>query len=80
METNYIIILDFSVGEVIRIKLTEEQMQESERYDDFEDYLKTLEEKYDFRIKDCQWMVTETYCERNFGFISVPLKWDELNN
>ena len=68
METNYIIILDFSVGEVIRIKLTEEQMQESERYDDFEDYLKTLEEKYDFRIKYCQWMVTETYCERNFGF------------
>lgn len=68
METNYIIILDFSVGEVIRIKLTEEQMQESERYDDFEDYLETLEEKYDFRIKDCQWMVTETYCERNFGF------------
>lgn len=68
METNYIIILDFSVGEVIRIKLTEEQMQESERYDDFEDYLETLEEKYDFRMKDCQWMVTETYCERNFGF------------
>lgn len=68
METNYIIILDFSVGEVIRIKLTEEQMQESERYDDFEDYLETLEEKYDFRIKNCQWMVTETYCERNFGF------------
>lgn len=68
METNYIIILDFSDGEVIRIKLTEEQMQESERYDDFEDYLETLEEKYDFRIKNCQWMVTETYCERNFGF------------
>lgn len=68
MGTNYIIILDFSVGEVIRIKLTEEQMQESERYDDFEDYLETLEEKYDFRMKDCQWMVTETYCERNFGF------------
>lgn len=68
METNYIIILDFSVGEVIRIKLTEEQMQESERYDDFEDYLETLEEKYGFRIKNCQWMVTETYCERNFGF------------
>ena len=68
MKTNYIIILDFSDGEVIRIKLTEEQMQESERYDDFEDYLETLEEKYDFRIKNCQWMVTETYCERNFGF------------
>lgn len=68
MKTNYIIILDFSVGEVIRIKLTEEQMQEAERYDDFEDYLETLEEKYSFRMKDCQWMVTETYCERNLGF------------
>lgn len=40
METNYIIILDFSVGEVIRIKLTEEQMQESERYDDLKITLK----------------------------------------
>lgn len=68
MKTNYIIILDFSDGEVIRIKLTEEQMQEAERHNDFEDYLETLEEKYGFRMKDCQWMVTETYCERNFGF------------
>jgi len=68
METNYIIILDFSVGEVIRIRLSKEQLEESEKYDDFEVYLSTLEEKYGFRLKDCQWMVTETYLERNFGF------------
>lgn len=36
METNYIIILDYSVGEVIRIKLSKEQIEESYKYDDFE--------------------------------------------
>ena len=46
METNYIIILNYSVGEVIKIKLTEKQIKESEQYDDFESYLSTLEEEY----------------------------------
>ncbi len=68
METNYIIILNFSVGEVIRIRLDKEQLEESEKYDDFETFLETLEEKYGFRLKDCQWMVTENYLERSFGF------------
>lgn len=68
METNYIIILDYSVGEVIKIKLTQEQIKESEKYDDFETFLGTLEEKYDFRLKDCVWMCTENYQERSYGF------------
>lgn len=68
METNYIIILDYSVGEVIKIKLTQEQIEESYKYDDFETYLSTLEEMYDFRLKDCLWMCTETYGERSYGF------------
>ena len=68
METNYIIILNFSVGEVIKIRLDKEQLRESEKYDDLEAYLETLEEKYGFRLKDCLWMVTETYLERSFGF------------
>lgn len=68
METNYIIILDYSVGEVIKIKLTQEQIRESEKYDNFEIYLSTLEEEYDFRLKDCVWMCTENYQERSYGF------------
>ena len=60
METNYIIILDYSVGEVIKIRLTQEQIKESENYDDFESFLSTLEEEYDFRLKDCLWMTTES--------------------
>lgn len=68
METNYIIILDYSVGEVIRIKLTKEQIEESKKYDDFEEYLSTLEEEYNFRLRDCLWMCTENYQERSYGF------------
>ena len=68
MKTNYIIVLNYSVGEVIKIKLTPEQIEESEKYDDFETFLSTLEEKYDFRLKDCLWMATETYQERSYGF------------
>ena len=68
METNYIVILDYSAGEVIRIKLTPEEIEESEKYDDFGTFLSTLEEKYEFRLKDCLWMTTETYQERSYGF------------
>lgn len=68
METNYIIIFDYSAGEVIRIKLTKEQIEESYKYDDFESYLSTLEDKCDFRLNNCLWMTTETYSERSFGF------------
>lgn len=68
METNYIIILDYSVGEVIKIKLTKEQIEESENYDDFESFLSMLEGEYDFRLKDCLWIVTESYQERRYGF------------
>ena len=47
METNYIIILDYSADEVIKIRLTKEQIKESEKYDDFETFLSTLEEEYE---------------------------------
>lgn len=68
METNYIIIFDYSAGEVIKIKLTKEQIEESYKYDDFEAFLETLEDKYDFKLNNCLWMSTETYNERSFGF------------
>ena len=68
METNYIIIFDYSAGEVIKIKLTKEQIKESYKYDDFEAFLETLEDKYDFKLNNCLWMSTETYSERSIGF------------
>lgn len=59
MEYNYLILLDYSIGEIIRIKLTEEQKRDSEKYDDFEEYLMTLEDGYGFRLLDCSWMAVE---------------------
>lgn len=68
MEANYIIILDFSVGEIIKIKLTETEKQEAEKHEDYEDFLRTLEKRYDFRLDDCIWMTTEKISERQFNF------------
>lgn len=68
MEANYIIILDFSVGEIIKIKLTETEKHESEKYEDYEDFLKTLEKRYDFRLEDCIWMTMENLSERSYNF------------
>lgn len=60
MEPKYVIILDFCIGVLNIIKLTEEELQESENYDDFEAFLSTLEDKYGFKLDNCQWMTTET--------------------
>ena len=59
MEPKYVIILDFCVGALNIIKLTQEELQESENYDDFESFLSTLEEKYGFRLSNSQWMTAE---------------------
>lgn len=59
MEARYVIILDFCIGVLNIIRLTDEEVKESERYDDFEEYLSTLEDKYGFRLNNCQWMTTE---------------------
>lgn len=59
MEPRYVIILDFCIGALNIIRLTNGEVKESERYDDFESFLSTLEDKYDFRLNNCQWMITE---------------------
>ena len=59
MEPRYVIILDFCIGVLNIIRLTDEEVKESEQYNDFEEYLSTLEGKYVFRLNNCQWMTTE---------------------
>ena len=59
MEPKYVIILDFCIGVLNIIKLTEEELREAENYDGFESFLSTLEEKYGFRLSNSQWMTTE---------------------
>ena len=67
MEPRYIIIMDFSIGELIKIKLTDEQLKSSEEYEDFGEFLSTLEEEYDFRLKDYLYMTCHTLSERNYN-------------
>lgn len=59
MEPRYAIILDFCIGVLNIIRLTDDEVKESEEYYDFEEYLSTLEDKYGFRLNNCQWMTTE---------------------
>ena len=66
METNYLILLDYSVGELIKIRLTEQEKIESESYQDFEEFIYTLEDKYDFRLSNCSWMCCKVLSERSY--------------
>lgn len=59
MESKYVLILDYYSGALNIIELTDDELKESEKYDDFESFLETLEEKYGFRLSGCSWMVTE---------------------
>ena len=66
MKTNYLVLLDYSVGELIKIRLTEQEKIESESYQDFEEFIYTLEDKYDFRLSNCSWMCCEVLSERSY--------------
>ena len=65
MEPRYIILLDFSIGELIKIKLTEDELRASVEFEDFSDFLYTLEDKYDFKVKDCLYMTVNNLSERS---------------
>ena len=66
MRTNFLILLDCSVGELIKIRLTEQEKIESESYQDFEEFIYTLEDKYDFKLSNCSWMSCEVLSERSY--------------
>ena len=57
---NYLTLLDCCKGTVTFIRITEKEMEVAETYDDFERFMaENLEKKYDFRVKDCSWMLTD---------------------
>ena len=70
MEQRFIVILDFDPhsGEILKIRLTDEELAESVKYEDMETYLSTLEEKYEFDLSNAVWMATSELSERKIGF------------
>lgn len=67
MEPNYLIILNYVTSQLIKIKLTDEEKQISEKFDDFEDFMETELEKYGFRTKDVHWLVAEDLEEISYN-------------
>ncbi len=68
MEPNYLIILNYVTSQLIKIKLTDEEKQMSEKFDNFEAFIETeLEEKYGFRTKDVHWLVAEDLEEISYN-------------
>lgn len=59
--------MDFSTGELIKIRLTDEQLKSSEEYENFGEFLSGLEEEYNFRVKDCLYMTCHNLSERNYN-------------
>lgn len=66
METRYVIILDFGAGSLIKIRLSDEQVKALDKYNDFEDFLVTLESEYGFSLNSCQWMTCENLQKYNY--------------
>lgn len=67
MEPRYIFLMDFSTGELVKIRLSDQELKKSEEYDDFGDFLSTLEDKYEFRLRDCLYMTCHNLSERNYN-------------
>ena len=70
MEQRFIVILKFDPqsGEILKIRLTDEELAVSEKYEDMESYLSTLEEKFEFILSNSVWMATNELSERKIGF------------
>ena len=61
----YVVLLDYSDGEIIKIRLSEQESILADEAENFEEFLQTLEEKYDFRLDNCCWMSATKIKERS---------------
>ena len=59
--------MDFSTGELIKIRLSDLELKASEEYEDFGSFLSTLEDKYEFRLRDCLYMTCHSLAERSYN-------------
>lgn len=66
MPMEYIVLLDYSVGEIIKIRLNEHDRMLADEAENYEDFLRTLESKYNFKLDDCYWMNTTHLSERSY--------------
>ena len=66
---NYLILLNYTNGQVVKIRLTDEEKELSKQYDDFEEFMQCeLEKKYGFRTKDVSWMTCDILDTISYNF------------
>ena len=75
MEQRFIVILNFDPhsGEILKIRLSDEELVESEKYSDMESYLSTLEEKYEFDLSNSVWLA-----KMSFPNVKLDIDYAEL--
>ena len=66
MIMEYVVLLDYSDGEIIKIRLSEQETILADEAEDYEEFLRTLESKYGFRLDNCCWMSTTNLRERSY--------------
>lgn len=52
-------VIDYSISEVFVIKLTVEEQEAAAQYEYFDEFLRTIEDKYGFQTKTCDYMSSE---------------------
>ena len=62
----YVVLLDYSDGEIIKIRLSEQESILADEAEDYEEFLRTLEDKYNFRLDNCCWMSATNIKERSY--------------
>lgn len=67
MESTNLILLDYCVGEVIKVKLTDDERKRLDESDDAEDFLYSIEKKYHFKVSQVSWMLCEENRELIYG-------------
>lgn len=65
---NYIIVMDYSTGSLIKIKLTDKEREEFAATNDTESFVDGLSAKYGFRMQDSYWMSVNVLQEYNYNF------------
>ena len=73
MENTYLILLDYCVGEVIKVKLSESEKRQLDQTENHEEFLYSIEDKYQFKVSQVSWMLCDNLCERIYGMDVFPI-------
>ena len=65
---NYIVVLEYSKAQIIKIKLSEEDKKLAISYEDSEEMISKLSDKYSFGLSNSEWMELDEIDEVTIGF------------